>query len=293
MVFIAPKDFEDVLAEELGPRVRERHGRLFLADGAAPAAFAQNQWFEPKTFKFKSISQAADHLRSIQRNWWLHSVAAHRRAELIREQLPPLKPKPLTFLASIPVSPLGSWCLLDEETLLYSARCSSPFPDGEVEFIEDKVGPPSRAYLKLWELFTLQGRHPAAGERVIDLGSSPGGWTWVLDQLGCEVLSVDKAPLDDKLKLSPRVKFINESAFALSPEDYPQVQWLFSDVICYPDRLLKLVQAWEKFVPNLVCTIKFQGPTDFATLEGFKKIPGARLMHLSCNKHELTWWRFK
>jgi 23S rRNA (cytidine2498-2'-O)-methyltransferase len=175
--------------------------------------------------------------------------------------------------------------------MLYSAECSSPFPDGEVEFVENKTDPPSRAYLKLWELFTLEQKMPRAGARVLDLGSSPGGWTWVLDQLGCEVISVDKAPLAAATKLSSRVKFIEESAFALKPEVIGKVDWLFSDVICYPERLLELVRRWmaSGLVENFVCTVKFQDPTNHAIAAEFLKITGSSIRHLHNNKHELTW----
>ena len=74
-------------------------------------------------------------------------------------------------------------------------------------------------------------------------------------------------------------------------QDIGAIDWLFSDVVCYPKRLLALV---EKFlaadsVRNFLCTIKFQGETDFATQARFAAIPGSRLMHLHANKHELTW----
>jgi 23S rRNA (cytidine2498-2'-O)-methyltransferase len=293
LVALAPKDFTSVLSEEVEGRSLRSLERLFLLRGFDLPVFVQNIWLKPELYKFQSISQAAKHLRAIQRNWWLHSVGHHRRASLIQEQLPPLTPKPLEFLAKVPSAPLGAWTLLDEDTLLYSARCSSPFPDGEVEFIENKTDPPSRAYLKLWELFTVLGRHPATGEKVIDLGSAPGGWTWVLDQLGCEVISVDKAQLAEKLKLSQRVQFISESAFSLAQKSQSDVRWLFSDIICYPERLLELIRKWEVNVPNLVCTIKFQGPTNFSIIKDFLKIPGSEIRHLTCNKHELTWFRLQ
>jgi 23S rRNA (cytidine2498-2'-O)-methyltransferase len=193
------------------------------------------------------------------------------------------------MMAPLPKAPLGSFTLFDEGTLVYSAECTSLFPDGEPEFIENKTDPPSRAYLKLWEFFTLRQAAPRAGETVIDLGSSPGGWTWVLDQLGANVISVDKAPLAESLKLSSRVKYLNESAFALEPV---KVDWLFSDVICYPERLLELVQRWRAAgaARNFVCTLKFQGPTDFAVIDEFLKIPGSGVTHLNANKHELTWF---
>lgn len=273
---------EDILQNELGPC--EREGRLFFVEDDRVSHFAQNVWLDVQEFKFKSISEAAKHLRAIQRNWWLHATQARGRAKLIQEQLPPLKPKPLQFPSELPKQPLGSWTLRDETTMLYSARGSSLFPDGEIEFEENKTDPPSRAYLKLWEAFTLEQRRPAADEQVIDLGSSPGGWTWVLDQLGARVLSVDKAPLT--VKTSDRVEVIEESAFALKPR---QVDWLFSDIICYPERLLSLVKNWEPFARNFLCTIKFQGPTDFDVIDRFLKFQGSRVRHLSHNKHELTW----
>lgn len=290
-IIVAPRDLESVVAEELASRIDWREGRLFRVADEVACHFAQNIWLDAQEFRFESISQAANHLRGIQRNWWLHAGASTGRAKLIREKLPPLNPKRLPFGASAPTAPLGSWTLLDDKTMLYAARCTSPYADGEVEFEENKVDPPSRAYLKLWELFTLEGRRPEPGARVYDLGSSPGGWTWVLDQLGCEVTSVDKAPLAPSLKLSPRVRYLSESAFGLKPEG--KIDWLFSDVICYPERLLNLVRSWEPHVANFVCTIKFQGPTNFATLDEFLKIEGSRVRHLFNNKHELTWIKLK
>lgn len=290
-VVIAPPGLEDVLRDELGRRFQKQHGRLFIADDGPAPAFAQNTWFDVQRFEFKSISEAAKRLRDIQRNWWLHSLQSHRRAQLIRDALPPLKAKRIPFPSTVPSSPLGSWTLTDENTMLYAAKCTSPYPDGEIEYEENKTDPPSRAYLKLWEFFTLTGRAPKAGERTMDLGSSPGGWTWVLDQLGSNVLSVDKAPLSAEAKFSSRVESRAESAFALDPKSVGKVDWLFSDIICYPERLLELVRKWEPYAANMVCTIKFQGETDFKTLEQFKAIPGSTVRHLYNNKHELTWSR--
>jgi 23S rRNA (cytidine2498-2'-O)-methyltransferase len=152
---------------------------------------------------------------------------------------------------------------------------------------------PNRAYLKLWELFTVAGARPAPGETCLDLGASPGGWTWVLQTLGARVLSVDKAPLDPRIARLPGVEEIRESAFGLAPEAVGPVDWLFSDVVCYPDKLYGLVERWlaSGLCRNLVCTLKFQGATDHAAARRFAAIPGSKLMHLYHNKHELTWFR--
>src|SRR5690606_4355297 len=138
----------------------------------------------------------------------------------------------------------------------------------EARFVEDADGPPSRAYLKLWEAFTRLGVRPAPGERCLDLGASPGGWTWVLAELGARVTSVDKAPLDPRVAGRPEVEVRQESAFGLDPAEVGDVDWLFSDVICYPERLLGLVRRWMASgrVRRLVCTVKFQGATDHTTV---------------------------
>jgi 23S rRNA (cytidine2498-2'-O)-methyltransferase len=54
-----------------------------------------------------------------------------------------------------------------------------------------------------------------------------------------------------------------------------------------------LVQKWLQAgnVRCFVCTLKFQGATDFAAMHAFAAIPGSRLLHLHHNKHELTWIR--
>jgi len=174
--YLAPDGFVDELLTELGEAATEIYGRLVLAPGPPrPVAWVANIWFQPRRLAVASIGDAARQLRDIQRNWALYAHAHHRRATLIVEKLPKVSAKPLAFGAPAPTAPLGSWTLLDANTVLAAARCSSAFPNGEVNFIEDRVTPPSRAYLKLWELFTVLGERPQPGETCLDLGSSPGG----------------------------------------------------------------------------------------------------------------------
>ena len=227
----------------------------------------------------------------MQRNWALYPTTHHRRAALIEAKLPSVSARPLEFGTPPPEAPLGSWTLLDANTLLVAAACSSAFPNGECRFVEDRTAPPSRAYLKLWEAFTVLGIRPQPGDTCLDLGASPGGWTWVLQSLGAHVLAVDKAPLDPRIATLPGIDIRRESAFAQQPAALGPVDWLFSDVVCYPARLLALVERFltAGTVRNFLCTLKFQGETDFATQRRFAAIPGSRLMHLHANRHELTW----
>ena len=290
-VYLAPKGFVNELVYELGD-VSEVVDRLVFAPGPPRrVAWAQNIWLNPRRIPITSIGDGVAKLKALQRNWALWSVRHHRRAKLIEEQLPAVRSKPVAIGTQPPRSPLGSWTMLDRDTIIASPACSSPFPHGEVEFLENKIDPPNRAYLKLWELFTLIETAPRPGSFCLDLGGSPGGWTWVLASLGCKVLSVDKAPLEPRIEAMPGVEFRMLSAFALDPRETGPVDWLFSDVICYPDRLWRLVERWQNFgkVRNFVCTLKFQNPTDHETAAKFWGFPGSRLVHLYNNKHELTW----
>jgi len=290
-IYLAPEGFVDDLVAELGD-VAAVEDRLVFADGPPrPAAWAQNVWFDPVRIEFESIKDAARKLRAIQRNWALWSLRHHRRASLIQENLPHVSAKPVVFPSPVPTAPLGSWTLLDEFTLVAAARCSSPYRHGEVSFVENRTAPPNRAYLKLWEALTRMGEQPGPGSRCLDLGSSPGGWTWVLHELGADVISVDKAPLAPEIAALPRVTFRQESAFGLKPQDIGPLDWLVCDVICYPQRLLRLVEAWMQTgqVKRFVCTLKFQAETDHETARAFAAIPGGRVEHLFHNKHELTW----
>ena len=289
--YLAAPGFEADLRAELGD-VTEEHGRLMLAPGPPrPAAWAQNIWLDPVLYQGVSIGEGAKALRALQRNWWPYEFHLHRRTALLVEKLPKVSAKPLSFVQPAPTAPLGSFVWLDETRLLASATCSSAFPNGEVAFNEDRQTPPNRAYLKLWEALTLAGSLPGPGQRCLDLGASPGGWTWVLASTGADVISIDKAPLAPAIAAMANVDHRQGSAFGLEPAEIGPVDWLCSDVICYPERLLRLVERWREagLARNFICTLKFQGETDHATARLFAAIPGSRLLHLSHNKHELTW----
>ena len=293
--YLAVDGLETQLREELqrhGVVPSAEHGRLLITDGpAVPAAWSANIWRDCIELPVASIGSAAKALRDIQRNWAMYAPLHHRRAALIQEKLPHVSAKPIVFPAAAPTAPLGSWTLLAPDRLLAAARCSAPLPNGEVAFVEDREGPPNRAYLKLWEALARAGRWPQPGERCLDLGASPGGWTYVLAKLGAGVIAIDKAPLDPKVAAMPGVAWRGESAFGLDPASVGPVDWLFSDIVCSPARLLALVERWRAsgLVKNFVCTLKFQGETDHDSAAAFAAIPGARLLHLHHNKHELTF----
>jgi 23S rRNA (cytidine2498-2'-O)-methyltransferase len=292
--YLAAEGFEQQLDEELaraGVAVGLRHGRLRVSESRpVHAAWAANTWWDAERITVSSIGHAAKELRRRQRNWVSYAPEHRGRAQLIADKLPHVAARPLELGEVAPDAPLGSWTLVERDLVLAAANCSNPFPNGVPGFVEDRDGPPSRAYLKLWETFARLRRQPGPGERCLDLGAAPGGWTWLLARTGAEVLAVDRAPLAPELARLTNVSWWQRSAFALDPADIGPVDWLCSDIIAYPDRLLDLLTRWldSGQVRNLVCTVKFRGETDHDAAARFAALPGAQLFHLSQNKHELT-----
>jgi 23S rRNA (cytidine2498-2'-O)-methyltransferase len=295
-LYLAPFKHEDDLLKELAFKnitVLETRGRVVLAQGRRDdVIWAQSSWIGVQEIAISSIKDGAKKLRDLGRNWALFSVGQHRRAELIQAELPHYPTKAIPFLAPRPTQPMGGWTLWENDLILASLETTSLYPIGEMTFEEDQINPPSRAYLKLWEFFTCHSpRLPNASEHLLDMGACPGGWTWVLQSFGGAVTAVDKAPLEKRIAELPRVSVLNESAFGLAPNRIEKVDWFFSDIICYPERLLTLVGHWrEAGVKNFVCTIKYQAETDFAVTHQFLEKFGGKIIHQHHNKHEVTWF---
>lgn len=291
--FLLPDDYLSA-AEHWCGRGSQKFGSLVVEDD--PAAFqpwAQQTWRAPRIVPIRSITDAARILREHGQTWVRYSWNFHRRMTLIQDQLPHIKTEQFSFGEPISGKKMGSWTLLDRDTLLFSSDTDIPFPLGIIPFNENRSDPPSRAYLKLWEAFTRFQQQPKPGEICMDLGASPGGWTWVLAEIGANVVAVDKAPLAENLMKRSSVSFHHGSAFAMQPRDVGAIDWIFSDIICYPKRLLTFVQRWLEsgLCKNFLCTLKFQGDDQYDIVKEFKAIPGSQIIHLNHNKHELTWFR--
>lgn len=288
--YLAPVGLEKQLRDEL-QNITKVVGRLIFAEGPPQKTlWAQNIWHNVQFLSFQSINDAAKKLRAMH-GLWTHFPSSHiRRAQLIQEKLPYLSAKKIAFPSLLPKAPLGAWTLLDEDTLAAASRTDSPLPHGEFHF-EERKEPPSRAYLKLWEVFTRMGRFPKPGDICLEVGASPGSWSWVLANLGAKVIAVDKAPLAAPIAELPNITFLKKDAFSLHPKDFPKVDWIFSDVICYPEKLLSWIQLWLQVgnCQNFICTLKFQGDANYEIVQEFEKIPGSAISHLFHNKHEITW----
>lgn len=258
--------------------------------------WARTTLLKPFLLNFESIGDASRTLKELQRNWAPYQYQSFRRATLIQEKLPYINLKAKKFPFSIPKSPIGVYTLIEDKKILASQFTSSFVPAGRIEFIEDHENPPSRAYLKIQESLTMANLFfdvelPGPESRCFEAGACPGGWTWVLVNLGSKVYAVDRAELAPSLMTNPLVTFQAHDAFTLKPEDIGKCDWVFSDVICYPERLLEWVKVWldSGLTKNMICTIKMQGEIDWSIVQQFADIPNSRVVHLNYNKHELTW----
>lgn len=124
---------------------------------------------------------------------------------------------------------------------------SSPWPMG-IPRLRLSGEAPSRSALKLEEaLLTFlpeasRPRRLAPGMYAVDLGASPGGWSWVLSRAGLRVAAVDNGPLDPVLGDLGLVEHVSADGFTWRPP-HP-VDWLTCDMVVPPSRVAKLVGLW-------------------------------------------------
>lgn len=296
-VYEVIEDRKAELLEELREDSIVEMGPLILSRSEArEVVWSHNVWTNLQQLMIASVADGAKQLRGLGRKW--HRVYAapeqHRRSILIEEALPRWQRPRLEFPVAPAPADWGSWALVGRDEILCGTKNSSPFLQGVPNFLDPsfEMPPPSQAYRKLWEIFCLLGRWPKADEVCLDLGSAPGGWTWTLLNLGAEVWSVDRGEMDPNLQDFSKYHQFMRDAFRIQRQDLARTpQWIFSDVICYPERLKEFLAVWKDIQPkpNFIFTLKFQGPTDFAILREFQSYPGSFTRHLHANKHEVTW----
>jgi len=158
----------------------------------------------------------------------------------------------------------------------------SGFPGGEIPVAVDKSAP-SRAFAKLLEAELRLGHRIETGERCVDLGASPGSWTYVALNRGARVVAVDRSVLREDLMRHPKLTFHSGDAFAFEPE--APVDWLLCDVIAAPERSIGLVRSWLKsgWCRKFIVTIKFKGTEGYGVLDVLPEELGGR-----CSEFRLT-----
>ncbi|MBV6493075.1 MAG: Ribosomal RNA large subunit methyltransferase M [Turneriella sp.] len=278
--------------------IHEISKNVFLSDLGKRLYWVLDFWPNVEKISFTSITDAAKKLRLREKKLDYVGASFFRRGKLIADTLKVAKEKIVKFNVRRVDPPCGAFTLLDANTLLYSARTlKRGFAGGKILFAEDKIGPPSRAYLKLWEVLTLTQNTIKKGERVLDLGGTPGGWSYVAASLGATVTLVDRSMCDAKLlKRFSTLRFLKGDGLKADKTLLGETDILLSDMACDSQKLLYKVREWVH-LPHLkfmVCTLKFSGVSNKDIIYEFAKIPYSQIYHLWNNGHELTWvWEKK
>ena len=155
--------------------------------------------------------------------------------------------------------------------LVASRDLSDPFPGG-VHRMQPAPGAPSRSYLKIAEALDLFGDAPAPGQRVIDLGAAPGGWSYAFLAKGCDVIAVDRGSIkirgmDD---LPGRLTHLREDGLRYRPpEPWVPVDWLLSDMLIPPGVTLGLLRKWleRSWMQRFIVNIKLPQRNPYRALE--------------------------
>lgn len=108
-------------------------------------------------------------------------------------------------------------------------------------------GAPSRSTLKLEEAFAVflgpDWREQLSDHHTgVDLGASPGGWTWQLVNQGMHVYAIDNGPMDDALMKTGQVDHQKADGFIWTPDR--TVDWLVCDMVEKPARVAHLMYEW-------------------------------------------------
>jgi 23S rRNA (cytidine2498-2'-O)-methyltransferase len=124
---------------------------------------------------------------------------------------------------------------------------AAPWPGG-IPRLKFPHAAPSRSTLKLEEALLVllddgeRERWLKPGMRAVDLGASPGGWTWQLVARSLHVTAIDNGPMDAALLDSGLVEHLRVDGFRYQPPR--PVDWLVCDMVEQPRRVAGLMSQW-------------------------------------------------
>lgn len=107
---------------------------------------------------------------------------------------------------------------------------------------------PSRSTLKLeeaWHTFIPreQWETRLSGDMTgVDLGASPGGWTYQLVRRGMLVTAIDNGPMAQSLMDTGLVQHLRADGFTYKPKQ--PVDWMVCDIVEKPARNAALLETW-------------------------------------------------
>jgi 23S rRNA (cytidine2498-2'-O)-methyltransferase len=146
--------------------------------------------------------------------WASGPVAGDFRTDELRRELEAALAEEGIEVGRAGMAQVLSVCLAGDLILLGlngAASALSDWPGGHVRLAKPK-GQISRSEFKLEELFRTTGLKPPEGGLALDLGASPGGWTRILRAHGLDVVAVDPADLDPRLRNDRHIRHVRTTA---------------------------------------------------------------------------------
>ncbi len=129
----------------------------------------------------------------------------------------------------------------------YTWRCSAGLP---VIVLPEES--PSRAYLKLEDMFLWSGYKYKPGLTAIELGSAPGGVSYALLKRGFKVVGVDSGDMDDICLNNPGFKFLKMSVRDIRKKFIgPDVDILFCDLNLKPVESIPQIRYLSHIYPSI------------------------------------------
>ncbi len=172
-----------------------------------------------------------------------------------------------TFLVlQLCVTPGGLW-----GAVMPSHRLSDTRPGGAHRMRFDAQAP-SRSYLKIEEVFERMNMDPAPGQRVVDLGAAPGGWSYAFLKRGCRVLAVDNGPLKiQKLGAAGGgLTHLRENGISfIPPPSWRPLDWMVSDMLIPPGQTLGMFRKWleNRWMRRFVFNVKLPQQQPYPVLK--------------------------
>jgi 23S rRNA (cytidine2498-2'-O)-methyltransferase len=179
------------------------------------------------------------------------------------------------------------------EYILKSTHFQTP---GEVSSIEQRQVP-SRAYYKLAEAFEAFDLPFDNHEKVLELGSSPGGASLFLLEQDMYVLGVDPAEMDPGVLKHINFKHIKKPFETLIEQNFKgDIDWIVSDINLPPGVVTKEVDRLLEFLEprGMVLTLKLNQDRFLRMLKplvesykkkGFKRV---ELKYLPSHRQEIA-----
>lgn len=213
------------------------------------------------------------HLHVFQRDWFRPGKRGFEPGptelgQAIREQLVRRLPQVADFQSPEEGAEILDLIIVEPNQWLVGwhrvHELSHTWPGGAYP-IEPPADLVSRAYLKMAEGLAWSELPMQSGDSVVEIGSSPGGASQRLLDLGMQVTGVDPAEMDPRILKHPRFEHWRNKSSAIKRKGYSRFKWLTADANVAPNYTLDAVEDIVKYKTSafagLLLTFKL---TDYA-----------------------------